>query len=127
MHAPIFLKKLLVVFLSFITCNISSIKVIEDCCVLLIICLMSQIKQVDKQQLFFTSSILISLKGVWKNPLVHILRLLAGKFGAICTEFPLKTFSVKKFKRIRLQISRQKINKYYLVQNIQSSNFDFPP
>ena len=36
-------KKLLVVFLSFITCNISSIKVIN----FLIICLMSQIKQVD--------------------------------------------------------------------------------
>ena len=74
----------------------------------LIICLMSQIKQVDKQQLFFTSSILISQKGVWKNPLVYILRLLAGKFGAICTEFPLATFSAKKLKRICSQISRQK-------------------
>ena len=30
-------------------------------------------------------------------------------------------------KRIRLQISRQKINKCYLVQNIQSINFDFSP
>ena len=59
---------------------------------------MSQIKQVDKQQLFFTSSILISPKSVWKNPLVYILRLLAGKFGAICTEFPLATFSAKKLK-----------------------------
>ena len=78
---------------------------------------MSQIMQVDKQQLFFTSSILISLKGVWKNPLVHILRLLAGKFGAICTEFPLATFSTKKLKRIYSQISRQKYKNISLCKN----------
>ena len=93
-------------------------------------------KQVNKQQLsfYFFSNILV-VNGVsinlskWcvEKAVVYILRLLAGKFGAICTEFPLTTFSAKKFKRIRLQISRQKINKYYLVQNIQSSNFDFPP
>ena len=82
---------------------------------------MSQIKQVDKQQLFFTSSILISLKGVWKNPLVHILRLLAGKFGAICTEFPLATFSSKKLKRICSQISRKNIKTFPHAKTIGES------
>ena len=33
---------------------------------------------------------------------------MAGKFGAICTEFPLATFSAKKLKRICSQIFRQK-------------------
>ena len=47
---------------------------------------------------------------------MYILRLLAGKFGPICTEFPLTTFSAKiltKFSlkfpaKIKLDISRAK-------------------
>ena len=35
-------------------------------------------------------------KGVNQSFFKYIPRLLAGKFGAICTEFPLTTFSTKK-------------------------------
>ena len=35
----------------------------------------------------------------------YILRLLAGKFGTICTEFPLTTFSTKNSKWLPLKIS----------------------
>ena len=38
----------------------------------------------------------------------YILRLLAGKFGRICTAFPLTTFSTKKFKIASLEFFRQK-------------------
>ena len=90
----------------------------------------------QKQQLsfyFFSNILVVNRVSInlskWcvEKAVVYILRLLAGKFGAICTEFPLATFSAKKLKRIRLQISRQKINKCYLVQKIQSRNFDFFP
>ena len=36
-------------------------------------------------------------KSVKKNSFKYILRLLAGKFGRICTEFPLTTFSSQIF------------------------------
>ena len=48
---------------------------------------------------------LINHKGVKKNSFKYILRLLAGKFGAICTEFPLTTFWTKNSKWLPLKIS----------------------
>ena len=39
----------------------------------------------------------------------YILRLLAGKFGPICTEFPLSTFSAKILTRLPLKFPAKKI------------------
>ena len=50
-----------------------------------------------------------------KKFFAYILRLLAGKFGAICTAFPLATTSAKIWSRT-LRISRQKLCKQHLVQ-----------
>ena len=50
---------------------------------------------------------------------VYILRLLAGKFGPICTEFPLTTFSTKILKGSNLKFSA----KVYM--NNTSCNFFF--
>ena len=40
-----------------------------------------------------------------KKIFVYILRLLAGKFGTICTEFPLKKFLPKNQNRVLLVFS----------------------
>ena len=55
-----------------------------------------------------------------KNSLKYILRLLAGKFGWICTEFPLATFSAKNWKWIPLNFSAKSFNANY--QKILFSN-----
>ena len=44
-------------------------------------------------------------KSVKKNSFKYILRLLAGKFGRICTEVPLTTFSSQDSKWIPLNFS----------------------
>ena len=55
-----------------------------------------------------------------KNSLKYILRLLTGKFGWICTEFPLATFSAKNWKWIPLNFSTKSFNANY--QKILFSN-----
>ena len=60
---------------------------------------------------------LINHKGVKKNSFKYILRLLAGKFGTICTEFSPDNFLDKKFKMASLENFRQNMNKHNLVQN----------
>ena len=47
---------------------------------------------------------------------VYILRLLAGKSGRICTEFPLATFSAKNFINASFNISCHELFKQHLVQ-----------
>ena len=56
---------------------------------------------------FFCRSILllVNYKSVEKNSFKYILRLLAGKFGWICTEFPLATFSKQIFTSLPLNFS----------------------
>ena len=46
---------------------------------------------------------------------VYILRLLAGKFGPICTEFPLTIFSTKILKEVHIKFP-QILYKQHLVQ-----------
>ena len=43
-----------------------------------------------------------------KNSFKYILRLLAGKFGSICTEFPQTRFSAKNSKWLPLKFSAKK-------------------
>ena len=43
------------------------------------------------------------LKWYWNFYFVYILRLLAGKSGPFCTEFPLATFSAKNLTRLPLK------------------------
>ena len=42
---------------------------------------------------------------------IYTLRLLAGKFGAICTEFPLATFTAK----ILTRLSKKSLAKNYFL------------
>ena len=58
---------------------------------------------------------------------MYILRLLAGKFGPVCTEFPLTTFLVKFLTRLPSKIPAEKIVKQHLVQKnyIVNANFSF--
>ena len=48
---------------------------------------------------------MINQKDVEKNLFKYILRLLAGKFSRICTEFPQGTFSTKNSKWLPLNFS----------------------
>ena len=56
---------------------------------------------------------------------VYILRLLAGKSRPVCTEFPLATFSAKKFNEASFKNSRQTIIQQHLVQKELKSNRQF--
>ena len=51
-----------------------------------------------------------------KKIFVYILRLLAGKFGTICTEFPLKKFLPKKSNKVSFNVFRQKLLEQNLVK-----------
>ena len=56
---------------------------------------------------------------------VYILRLLAGKFVPVCTEFPLATFPAKNFNKASYKNSRQNIIKQHPVQKELKSNHQF--
>ena len=58
-------------------------------------------------------------KSVKKNSFKYILRLLAGKFGRICTEFPLTTFSSQD----SLEFFRQNSCNHLLVQFFLQATF----